>query len=143
MYPNNKYYKCIAYADDVIIGRNVDALEQTFIEFPKEARKLGLAVNIKKTKYMIASQNTNRFKEVTKIKIEGTYYERMDKFEYLGTVLNENYDIAMDVKARIAKGNKFCYALNLIKSKNISRNTKLNIYRTIVRPIIMYASEIW
>jgi hypothetical protein len=29
---------------------------------------------------MIASQNTNRFKEVTKIEIEGTYYERTDIF---------------------------------------------------------------
>jgi hypothetical protein len=47
-------------------------------------------VNIQKTKYMIASQNMNRFKEVTKTEIEGTYYERTDKFEYLGTILNEN-----------------------------------------------------
>jgi hypothetical protein len=50
--------------------------------------------------------------------------------------------MAMDVKARIAKGNKCCYALNnLIKSKNISRNAKLNFYRTIVRHTVMYASE--
>jgi hypothetical protein len=40
----------------------------------------------------------NRFKEVTKIEVEGTYYERTDKFEYIGTTLNEN-DMAMDVKA--------------------------------------------
>jgi hypothetical protein len=51
---------------------------------------------------MIASRNTNRFKEVAKIVIEGTYYERTDKFEYLGTILNENDDIVMDVKARIS-----------------------------------------
>jgi hypothetical protein len=43
---------------------------QTFIEFTKEARKLGLAVNIQKTKRMITSQNMNRFKEVTKIEIK-------------------------------------------------------------------------
>jgi hypothetical protein len=67
------------------------------------------------------------FKEVTKMEIEGTYFERADKFECLGTILNENDDMAMDVKARIAKGNKCCYALkNLIKSKNISRNAKLD-----------------
>jgi hypothetical protein len=91
---------------------------------------------------MIASQNMNTFKEVTKI--EGTYYERTDKFEYLGTILNENDDMAMDVKAQIAEGNKCCCAIhNLIKSKNISRNAKLNIYRTIVRLIVMYASDTW
>jgi hypothetical protein len=44
---------------------------------------------------------------------------------------------------QLAKGNKCYYALNnLIKSKNISRSAKLNIYRTI-RPIVMYASETW
>jgi hypothetical protein len=52
----NRLTQCIAYADDdVIIGRNVSALKETFIEFTKEARKLGLLVNIKETKYMIAS----------------------------------------------------------------------------------------
>jgi hypothetical protein len=37
-------------------------------------------VNIQKTKYMIASQNMNRFKEVTKIVTEGTSYERIYTF---------------------------------------------------------------
>jgi hypothetical protein len=48
------------------------------------------------------------------------------------------------LKPKPAKGNKCYYALNsLIKSKNISRSAKLNIYRTIIRPIAMYASETW
>jgi hypothetical protein len=67
---------------------------------------------------MIASRNMNRFREVTKIVIEGTSYKRTDKFEYLGNILNENDDMAMDIKARLAQGNKCYYALNnLIKSK--------------------------
>jgi hypothetical protein len=47
------------------------------------------------------------------MKIERTYYKRTDKFEYLGTILNENDDMALDVKARIAKRNKCCYALKI------------------------------
>jgi hypothetical protein len=75
----------------------------------------------------------NRFKEVTKIEVEGTYCERTGKCEYLGTILNENGNMALDVKARIAKGNKCCCALNsLIKTKIVSINAKLNIYRTTV-----------
>jgi hypothetical protein len=69
---------------------------------------------------MIASRNMNRFREVTKIVIEGTSYKRTDEFEYLGNilVLNENDDMAMDIKARLAQGNKCYYALNnVIKSK--------------------------
>jgi hypothetical protein len=89
----NRLTQCIAYADDAIIGRNGNALKQIFIEFTKEARKLGLVVNIQKTKYMIASRNMNRSKEVNKIVVEGTSYERTDRFEYLGTILNENDDM--------------------------------------------------
>jgi hypothetical protein len=47
---------------------------------------------------MIASRSMNRFKEVAKIEIEGNYCERTDKFKYLGIILNEDVDMAMDVK---------------------------------------------
>jgi predicted ATP-dependent endonuclease of OLD family len=50
--------------------------------------------------------------------------------------------MAMDIKARLAKGNKCYYALkNTVKSKNIWRSLKLNIYSIIIRPTIVYASE--
>jgi hypothetical protein len=52
--------------------------------------------------------------------------------------------MAMDIKVRLAKGNKCYYALNnVIKSKKISRSAKLDIYRTITRPIVINASETW
>jgi hypothetical protein len=98
--PRSTVFNRLTHADGVvIIGRNINALKQTFIEFTKEARKLSIAVNTQKTKYMITPQNMNRFKEVTKTEIEGTYYERTDKFEYLGTILSESDDMAVDVKA--------------------------------------------
>jgi hypothetical protein len=61
----NRMTQCTAHADDdVIIGRNVNALKQAFTEFAK-ARNLHLAENIQKTKYMSASLNMKRFKEAT------------------------------------------------------------------------------
>jgi hypothetical protein len=44
---------------------------------------------------MIATWNMSRFKEG---ETEGNSYERTDKFEYLATLLNENDDMAMDIK---------------------------------------------
>jgi hypothetical protein len=73
-----------------------------FTEFTREATKLGLVVNIQKTKYMIASRNMKSFKEVTKIVIEGISYERTDTFEYLGTILNENDDNGNGYKSAIS-----------------------------------------
>jgi hypothetical protein len=66
----NRLTQCIAYGDAVVavVGRSVNAQKQTFIDLTKEARKLGLMVNI--YIYMIASRKMNRFKEVTKMVIE-------------------------------------------------------------------------
>jgi hypothetical protein len=47
----NRLTQCVTYADDdVIIDRNVNALKETFTEFTKEERKLGLVVNMQKKK---------------------------------------------------------------------------------------------
>jgi hypothetical protein len=54
--------------------------------------------------------------------------------------------MAMDIKVRLAKGNKCYYALNNVtksNKRNTSRSAELNIYRTIIRPTVMYASETW
>jgi hypothetical protein len=41
-------------------------------------------------------------------------------------------------------GNRCHYALqNVLKSKNISRKAKLNVYETIIRPVVTYGSETW
>jgi hypothetical protein len=66
---------------------------------------------------MIASRNINRFKKFTKIEIEETCYERTDKFEYLGTVLNESYDMAVDVKQEQLNGTNA--AVPLIIQQNL------------------------
>jgi len=50
----------------------------------------------------------------------------------------------MEIAERIAKGNKAYYAsAKLIKSKFLKKNTKMKIYKTVIRPVITYSSEIW
>jgi len=49
-----------------------------------------------------------------------------------------------DVLERRAKGNKAHYAdAKLIKSKFLKKNTKMKIYRTMIRPVVTYSSETW
>jgi hypothetical protein len=54
-----------------------------------------------------------------------------------------NQDIR-DIKARMAVGNQSYYALTkIMKAREISKSTKLKIYKTIIRPIVMYGCDGW
>ena len=70
--------------------------------------------------------------------------EKVDEFTYLGVVIEEYGHEKQEIKARIAKGNqKYGSLRTLMKSKYLSRKTKLRIYRTVIRPTTTYACETW
>ena len=63
---------------------------------------------------------------------------------HLGATITENNEILAEIKERITAGNKAYYSShNMLKNKNISRKTKKNIYKTIIRPVVTYGSETW
>jgi hypothetical protein len=68
----------------------------------------------------------------------------MSSFKYRGNVINEEGRITECVKDRIQVGNK-AYATNhhMPKSKIIQRTVKMQIYKTLIRQVVMYGSEIW
>jgi len=58
--------------------------------------------------------------------------------------LNADNRMNIEIAERIVKGNKACYAnAKLIKSKFVKRNTKMKIYKTTIRPVILYSSGTW
>jgi hypothetical protein len=59
-------------------------------------------------------------------------------------VLNERNDIGVEIRSRVSAGSKcYCALGSVMKFKLISRQSKLKIYRTIIKPVVMYASETW
>jgi hypothetical protein len=70
--------------------------------------------------------------------------ERTDTFKYLGAVVTTKNEVSTDIQARTAAGNGCYFALQrILKSKSISRKAKLAIYKTIIKPVVTYASETW
>lgn len=129
----------IAYADDIaIIGNRREDLIRAIDQLDKEAKKLGLEINEEKTKYMkigrenMHTQNDLQTKEYT--------FEEVNTFNYLGVTVGQAGKNR--VKERILKGNQ-AYGRNktLLKSKTISKITKIKIYKTLIRPVITYAME--
>jgi hypothetical protein len=71
-------------------------------------------------------------------------FEAVQGFQYLGNIIGNTNDNSKCIKDRIMMGNKAYYAnRQLFNSSLISRSSKLQIYRTLVRPVVTYGSESW
>ena len=67
----------------------------------------------------------------------------MSEFKYLGNI-TENNNRNDVYKRKIQARNKAYYAnLQMLKSKTISRRSKLQIYKTLIRPVVTYGAETW
>jgi len=73
-----------------------------------------------------------------------THIERVGEFKYLGSMITENSDNNTEIKARVMAGNRSYYSvLPLLRSKAICRTAKIRMYKTIIRPVVLYVSEAW
>jgi hypothetical protein len=105
-----------------------------------EATLVGLNINEDKTKYMQIKRTGT--KDMTRLKFDNFAFEHVENINYLVSILNADNKMNIEIAERIAKGNKAYHAkAKLIKSKFIKRNTKMKIYKTIIRPVVTYPSE--
>jgi len=122
----NGTHQLLAYADDVnILGGSIRTLKENAEALVAATREIGLEVSADKSKYMVMSrdQNTGR---IHSVRTDNSTFERVEEFKYLGTNLtNQNY-IAEEIKSRL-----------------LSKNLKLKIYRTIILSVVLYGCETW
>jgi hypothetical protein len=78
-------------------------------------------------------------KDKTHLKIDNFAFENVENFNYLGTILNADDKMNIEIVERIVKGNKAnCANAKLINSIFLKRSTKIKIYKTIIRPVVTY-----
>jgi hypothetical protein len=101
---------------------------------------VGLKINEKKTKYMKCKRNTQNTRQILKI---GNYaFEEVNNFNYLGVKMNSRKENNEELKEKILKGNRAYYTnKHILKNNHISKNTKMRIYKSLIRPVITYAAE--
>lgn len=131
----------LAYADDIVImARTRRRMEEIFKELRKKAKKMGLLVNQSKTKYMRCSKDDRQNHGVTII--DELTIEEVDSFIYLGVIINRKCEREEEIKKRVQAGNRaFYHNKSLLKDKKLSRETKIKIYKTLIRPVVAYAAE--
>ena len=78
------------------------------------------------------------------INIESKEIEQVTSFKYLGPTVNTDNKIEEEIKERIFLGNKAFFAnKKIFQSKLISKNAKLKLYFSVIRPVVTYACETW
>ena len=71
-------------------------------------------------------------------------FKQVNSFKYFGAMVNTDNCMENEIKERIAAGNRAYHVhKKLFTSKLISRNVKLQLYNTLIRPAVTYASETW
>jgi hypothetical protein len=130
------------YADDVVLcSRDQADLQEKLQKWKDCLQHHGLKINIAKTEYMATGLDTD---DNSTIHLDGTPITRVESFKYLGSVLGEDGNIDVDVKARMACGwLKWRECSGVLCDKKMPLRLKGKIYRTVVRPALMYGSECW
>ena len=128
------------FADDIALlsHRQQDA-QSKLNRLAEEARKVGLNINKRKTEVMRINNELDR-----PIQLDGEEIIDTDKFVYLGSVVNRDGGTEEDIKSRI---NKARLAFNTLRpmwnSRALSLKSKVRIFNTNVKAVLLYGSETW
>ena len=113
-------------------------------EYIDVARSFGLKVSIRKTKLMVVGQAVHA-EDRAPIQVGDGEVECVDEFIYLGSIISSNGQIDAEVDRRIANASKAFAALRpaVFNDRNLSVNTKRQVYQACVLSVLLYGSECW
>ena len=100
----------------------------------EESEKVGLKLNIQKTKIMASGP-------VTSWQIDGEKVETVADFIFLGSKINADGDCSHEIKRCLLLGRKVMTNLDILKSRDITLSTKVHLVKAMVFPVVMYGCE--
>ena len=128
------------FADDLaLLTHRLRDMQDKITALSDTAKQVGLKISKEKTKLM----QTN-IKQEAPLTIEGSTIEDVDEFVYLGSKISQTGGTDEDIKARIKKACPVFAILRPVwRSTTISTNTKLRIFNSNVKSVLLYGSETW
>ena len=112
-------------------------LKSLLMTVKEESEKVGLKLNIQKTKIMASGP-------ITSWEIDGETMERVTNFIFGDSKITADGDGSHEIKRRLLLGRKVMTNLDSIfKSKDITLSTKVHLVKAMVFPLIMYGCESW
>jgi len=126
----------LRYADDTtLMAESEDELKSLLMKV--ESEKVGLKLNIQKTKIMASGPSTSW-------EIDGETVETVSDFIFLGSKVTADGDWSHEIKRRLLLGRKVMTNLDsILKSRDTTLSTKVHLVKAMVFPVVMYGCESW
>ena len=136
----NSFLEDLAFADDIcLLSSNINNMQSKTTKLNEVAKSIGLNINEKKTKVMTINNSATQ-----PVTLGQNIIEEVEDFKYLGSMLSNNNGTAKDIRARINKARgSFCQLKSIWKSGSISMKTKVKIYNSNVKSVLLYGAECW
>ena len=128
----------LRYADDTtLMAENEEELKSLLMKVKEESEKVGLKLNIQKTKIMASGLSTSW-------QIDGKSMETVTDLIFLGSKITADGDCSHEIKRRLLLGRKVMTNLeSILKSRDITLPAKVCLVKAMVFPVFMYGCESW
>ena len=128
----------LRYADDTtLMAESEEELKSHLMKVKVESEKVGLKLNVQKTKIMASGPTTSW-------EIDGETVETVVDFIFLGSKITTDGDCSHEIKRRMLLGRKVMTKLgSILKNRDIALTTKVHLVKSMVFPVVMYGCESW
>ena len=128
----------LRYADDTtLMAESKEELKSLLMKVKEESEKVGLNLNIQKTRIMASGP-------ITSWQIDGETMETVTDFIFLGSKITADADCSHEIKRCLLLGRKSMTNLDsILKSRDITLPTKVRLVKAMVFPVLMDGRESW
>ena len=128
----------LRYADDTtLMAESKEELKGLLMKVKEESEKVGLKLNIQKTKLMASGP-------ITSWQIDGETMETVTDFIWGGSKITADGDCSHEIKRDLLLGRKVMTNLDsILKSRDITLPKKVHLVQAMVFPVVMYGCESW
>ena len=128
----------LRYADDTtLMTESKEELKSLLMKVKEDSKKVGLKLNILKTKIMASGA-------ITSWQTDGETVETVTDFIFGGSKIKAEGDCSQEIKRHLLLGRKVMTNLeSILKSRDITLPTKVRLVKAMVFPVVIYGCESW
>ena len=127
----------LRHADDTtLMEESEEELKSLLMKVKEESEKVGLKLNIQKTKIMTSGP-------ITSWQIVGETMETVTDFIFVGSKITADGDCSHEIKRHLLLGSKVTNLDSIFKSRDITSPKKVHLVKAMVFPVVMYGCESW
>ena len=118
------------------MAESKEDLKSLLMKVQEESEKVGLKLNIQKTKIMA-------FGPIPSWKVDGETMETVSDLIFLGSKITADGDCSHEIKRQLLLGRKAMTSLGILKIRDISLPTKVRLVKAMVFPVVVHGCESW